>query len=241
MIDPRPHPLIEVRGLVKSYQALRPLRIEALSLGAGDIVSLGGLDAPAAELLVGLLTGALLPETGEIRLFGRSTRDVADSDAWLAMLDGVGIMTDRAVLIAQFTVEQNIAMPFTLEVDPIADDMRPRVRQLAEEVGLPPEQSDTPIAQATPDVQARVRLARALALNPSLVLAEHPSATLPRDTVRAFAMDVARIARARTLGVLAVTADPIFARALGGRALTLDPATGAIRAGGRWTRLFRRS
>ena len=42
------------------------------------------------------------------------------------MLDGVGILTDRAVLIAQFSVEQNIAMPFTLAVDPVADDVRPR-------------------------------------------------------------------------------------------------------------------
>ena len=65
-------------------------------------------------MLVGLLTGALLPDAGDVQLFGKSTRDVGDSDAWLAMLDGVGILTDRAVLIEQFTVEQNIAMPFTL-------------------------------------------------------------------------------------------------------------------------------
>ena len=42
------------------------------------------------------------------------------------MLDGVGILTDRAVLIGQFTVEQNIAMPFTLDVDPVRAECSPR-------------------------------------------------------------------------------------------------------------------
>ena len=94
-------------------------------------MSIGGLDAAAAELFVGLVTGALLPDSGDIELFGHSTRDVADSEAWLAMLDGVGIITDRAVLIAQFSVEQNLAMPFTLEIDPVAAELRPRVIALA--------------------------------------------------------------------------------------------------------------
>ncbi len=234
-------PLIRVRSVVKSYQALRPLRIDALTLGRGDVVSLTGLDAPAAEMLVGLLTGATLPERGEIELFGKSTAEVADSDAWLTMLDGVGIVTDRAVLIAQFSVEQNLAMPFTLEIDPVAAEVRPRVTELATEVGIQASELRTPVGQVHAEVQARVRLARALALNPSVLLAEHPSASLPREVVKAYATDLGRVARRRKLAVLAMTADKAFVSALGGQILTLEPATGMLRPRKRWHKLFRRS
>lgn len=233
-----PVPLLTVHGLIKRYQALRPLRIQSLTLTPGDVISLLGLDADAAEMLIGILTGAVLPDEGEIHLFGRSTRDVADSDAWLAMLDGVGIVTDRAVLVGQFSVEQNMAMPFTLQVDPMSDDTRTRVRRVSEDAGIAPIALTQPVATAPADVQARVRLARALALDPTLLLVEHASASLPREAVAAFAADLARTARRRGLAVLSITADQAFASALGGRQLQLEPASGVLRERSGWRKIF---
>jgi ABC-type sugar transport system ATPase subunit len=86
-------PLVSIQDLVKHYQALRPLRIKTLTVSEGDVVSLFGLDAQAAEVLVGVLTGALVPDEGEVRLFDRSTKEIGDAEAWLAMLDGVGLLT----------------------------------------------------------------------------------------------------------------------------------------------------
>ena len=230
--------LVSVQRLVKQYQALRPLRLESLVLNRGDVMSLMGPDAAAAEMFVGLLTGAVLPDEGDVQLFGKSTKEVSDSDAWLQMLDAVGIVTDRAVLIAQFSVEQNIAIPFTLQVDPIGEDTRTRVATLAADVGLSTADLARPVAQSPPEVVARVRLARALALDPKVLFVEHPSATLPRDTVKRFAADVARIARARQIAVLAITADDAFATALGGEILMHEPATGALHRRSRWRKIF---
>lgn len=230
--------LVTGQKLTKNYQALRPLRIESLTLPRAGTVSLIGLDAQAAEIFVGLLMGAVLPDAGDIHLFGKSTRDVPDSEAWLEMLDDLGLVTDRAVLIAQFSVEQNIAIPFTLQVDPIADDMRPQVTRLATEVGLTGADLECPVAQAPPSVVARVRLARALALDPIVLLLEHPTASLPRDQVKALAQDIARVARDRQLSVLAITADEPFAGALGGQVLTHEPATGALRQRSAWRKIF---
>jgi predicted ABC-type transport system involved in lysophospholipase L1 biosynthesis ATPase subunit len=221
--------VVSVRGLVKNYAGLRPLRLQSLDVQRGQLMSLVGLDAQAAEVLVGLLTGALLPDEGEIRLFDQSTAEVTDSDAWLAMLDGVGIITERAVLIEQFSVEQNIAMPFTLEVDPISSEVRPRVEALSREVGLDPAVWQAAVARAGAEAQTRVRMARALALSPKLLLAEHPSASLPRERVAQVARDLARIAKGRDLAVLAMTADLDFARALEGDTLVHEPATGALK------------
>ena len=234
------HSLLVVHSLVKKYQALRPLRIEALTIEPGEVVTIGGLDASAAEMLVGLVTGAVLPDSGEVRLFGRLTATVGDSEAWLAMLDGIGILTDRAVLIGQFSVAQNIAMSFTLAVDPIDGDVLPRVDALAKEVGLTPGALTGRVAEADAEVQSRVRLARALALRPSLLVAEHPSAGLPRASVARLASDLGRISRERGLAVLAITADEAFARALGGQSLVLEPATGTLRPQTIWNKVLRR-
>jgi ABC-type transporter Mla maintaining outer membrane lipid asymmetry ATPase subunit MlaF len=230
--------LVTVRSLVKNYQALRPLRIELLTIERAGIVAVMGLDAAAAEMLVALMTGAVLPEQGDIHLFGRSTRDVTDSEAWLEMLDDVGIVTDRAVLIGQFSVEQNLAIPFTLQVDPIAESTRPQVAQLGAEVGLTPQDLALQVAQCPPHTVARVRLGRALALNPIVLLLEHPTATLPRDQVKAYAVDIRRVARARQLSVLAITGDESFAAALGGQVLTHEPATGLLRPRSGWRKIF---
>jgi ABC-type lipoprotein export system ATPase subunit len=230
--------LVSVHKLSKQYQALRPLRVDSLVLERASLTALMGLDASASEMFVGLLTGAVLPDEGEIRLFGKSTRDVTDSEAWLEMLDDVGIVTDRAVLIAQFSVAQNIAMPYSLQIDPIGEDTRRQVERLAAEVGLPDAELERTVADAAPDVVARVRLARALALDPIVVIAEHPTASLPRDQVRPFAATLARVARDRQLSVLAITADEAFASALGGPVLTHEPATGVLRARSGWRKIF---
>jgi ABC-type lipoprotein export system ATPase subunit len=231
-------PLVAVRDLHKDYQSLRPLRLRELTLHAGDIVSLSGLDEMAAEVLVGLLTGATLPDAGEVRLFDRATSAIADTDQWLALLDGVGLVTARAVLVDRYSVRQNLALPFTLAVDPLGAAWRARVDSLAREVGVPEAQWDVPVGQTDPDAQTRVRLGRALALGPRVLIAEHPTAQLPRDRVRALGADVGRIARARRLAVLALTADEPFAQALDAVRLVHQPVTGECRPAGFWRKIL---
>ncbi len=229
--------LVEFVGVVKQYQALRPLRLAALRVAPASIVSVQGLDALAAEVLVNLMTAAMRPDEGEVRLFGRPTHDIADYDAWLLMLDGLGLVTGRAVLLEQCTVAQNLALPLTLEIEPIRADVQLRVGVLADEVGIPRPALDTPVREAGPDVVQRVRLGRALALDPRLVVAEHPSATLPRSDVERFARDLARVVSARGAALLAISADREFTRALGGTTLTLDPRNGELSRPGLLARL----
>lgn len=232
-----PEALVELAGVVKDYQALRPLRVAELRVTRGAVVSVQGLDALAAEVLVNLMTAAMRPDQGAVRLFGRSTETIDDYDAWLAMLDGFGLVTERAVLLEQCSIAQNLALPLTLEIDPIRPDLVPAVEALADEVGIPRAALGQSVRGADPVVLQRLRLARALALGPRLLVAEHPTASLPRESVPAFAQDLARIAAAREVGLLAISADREFVRALGGTALTLDPRTGALTRPGLLARL----
>jgi ABC-type transporter Mla maintaining outer membrane lipid asymmetry ATPase subunit MlaF len=236
-------PLLEISGLVKAHGGLRPLRLRELLVHAGEVISIGGLDQQAAEVLVHLATGAALPDEGGIRLFGQETRQIADAEAWLRSLDRLGVLSPRAILIDALTVRQNLAVPFTLDVDPIPLDVWPKVEALARLVGLDEAEWDRPVGSSDAVVQWRVRLARAIAMEPALVIAEHPSAGLPREAVAALAADVKAIADARRLAVLALTADAAFADALGGRQLMLNPASGELSSSAgllqRVSRLFR--
>lgn len=231
-------PLLAVSGLVKDYQALRPLRIRSLTLAAGDIVAVSGLDAVAAQTFVHLVTGATLPDAGEIALFGQDTRGITDGEAWLKSLDGVGMVTSRGIVVEMFTVLQNIALSYTLEVDPIDPEVLPKAAALAREAGLADEIFETPVGRTRPDTHMRIHLARALALGPRLLMAEHPSASLPREAVSAFGADLARLARSRGLALLALTADDELAKAIGGQRLELVAATGELRPPSLLKRMF---
>lgn len=231
-------PLLEISGLHKDYRGLRPLRIAQLTVQHGDVLSINGLDAMAAETFVHLMTGATLPDSGEVTLFGRSTRTITDSDAWLKSLDGIGMITSRGILIEAFSVLQNIAMSLTLDVDPIDPRVLPQAGSLAREAGIDADAFDLPAGSVAADVRMRVHVARAVALGPRLLLAEHASAALPRESVPAFGRDLARLAKGRGLALLAITADEALAKAIGGRRLELVPSTGELRPPGLLKRLF---
>ena len=220
--------VLEIAGLTKDYRALRPLRIQQLTVGAVETVALLGLDQAAAEVFVSLVTGAALPDSGEVHVFGRETSSIADGDQWLTTLDRFGIVTERAVLLEQLDVIQNLAMPFTLEVEPPSPEVRRRAEALAQEVGLPQASWAGRAGNLDPGGLARLRLGRALAVEPALLLLEHVSAGLPATGVSALGGDIRRLAGQRRIACVAMTADDVFAHAVATRVLTLEPASGRL-------------
>jgi ABC-type sulfate/molybdate transport systems ATPase subunit len=74
----------------------------------------------------------------------------------------------------------------------------------------------------------RVRFGRAVALDPDILLLEHPTAQAERPAVAALARDASQVAAARGLAALAITGDEDFAYAFASRVLTLDAATGRL-------------
>jgi putative ABC transport system ATP-binding protein len=230
--------LLEITGLKKETRGLRPLRIAQLSVKPGDLLSINGIDAIGGETFVHLVTGAALPDEGVVTMFGQDTRGITDSHAWLKSLDRIGMITSRGILIEMFSVLQNIAMSFTLDVDPIDPRVLPHAGALAREVGIPQDSFDLPAGKIGPEMQIRVHLARALALGPQLVIAEHPTAALPRLTVPAFGADLARVTQSRGLALVAITADDALAKAIGGQRLELVAATGELRPPSLLKKLF---
>jgi ABC-type lipoprotein export system ATPase subunit len=163
---------------------------------------------------------------------------MGDPDAWLVEMDRFGILSQRIVLLDAFTVEQNLALPFTLEVEQLSESVREKVYLLASEVGLGAALLPRPASGLDADTQLRLRLGKSLALGPRILLAEHPNATLPADAALRFAADLKRIAKTRELALVVMTADSSFARAVSNRTLTLAPASGQLLAPPKWRNWF---
>ena len=156
------------------------------------------------------------------------------------MLDRFGLVSRRSVLLDQLTAEQNLAIPFTLAVESMSDAVRHGVRTLAEEVGLPASDLAKPLAELSALSVMRLRLGRALAFTPEVLLAEHPNAPLTASEAAAFAADVVRIRESRAVATVVLTADRRFADAIATDILTLQPATGELTAdASKWKRWFR--
>lgn len=230
---------VEFDGVVKPYGGAAPLTVTRLSIGPGDRLVLTGLDAGAAEMFTHLLTGAALPESGAISVFGQDTRAIRTDTEWLTSLDRFGLVSNRAVLLDQSSIAANLALPFTLAIDPMPDDVRASVAALAEEVGLAAGRLDAPAGTMTPPERMRAHLARALANRPSLLLLEHPTVTLEPGDREAFGRAVRAVSAARDLAWVAISNDEVFARASGGRTRVVHPAMPrAGRIAGVWRRWF---
>jgi ABC-type transporter Mla maintaining outer membrane lipid asymmetry ATPase subunit MlaF len=223
-------PVLEMRGVSKNYSGLRPLRVAELTVAPGERVTVGGIDAGAGELLVNLVTGASVPDAGEIRIFGQRTADIPDGDAWLDLLERFGIVSPRAVLLEGSTLQQNLAMPFTLEIEPVPEPVAARVTELAVECGVEPARWLGVRAGDLPgEVRVLAHLARALALNPEFIVVEHPTADVPPAAREGLARAVARACDGRRVATLVLTNDEVFAKIVAPRNLKLDGATGALR------------
>jgi ABC-type transporter Mla maintaining outer membrane lipid asymmetry ATPase subunit MlaF len=221
-------PVLELTEVTKNYQGLRPLRIKHLTIAPGEQTAILGLDQVAAEVFVNIVTGAVLPDQGDVKVFGQSTGSIEDSTAWLALLDRFGIVTERAVLLEQLDVLQNLAVPFTLDIEPPPRKVLDRVAGLASEVGIMESMWNAKVATLDQSARTRIRMGRALALDPVILLMEHVSAGLTHADAAAFGTDARAVAARRGLAIVAVTVDEDFSRSVAARVLQWDAASGRL-------------
>jgi ABC-type sugar transport system ATPase subunit len=229
-------PVVEITNVTKDYRGLRPLRVASLVVRDGERIALAGFDRAAAEIFVNLINGAIVPDTGEVRIFGAPTTAIENGDAWLESLDRFGVVTERAMLLDGMSIAQNLALPFSLDIDPMSEDLLASVREIAREMEIDEAHLDRPAVQAAVSVRMRIHLGRALAPGPRVLMMEHPTASLPPEDVPAFARTVRTAVEARGIALIALTEDATFAEQVAGTALKLHAGTGALSSTRGWRR-----
>lgn len=226
-------PLIRIAGLSKNYAGIRPLRIADFIVHRHEGIVLAGLDQMAAEMFVYLVTGAALPDEGHVNIGGVDTRDISTDTQWLSSLDRFGVVTHRAVLLEGLSVAANLALPMTLSIEPMADDVRGRVETMADLAGIPRARLDAPVSSLTEDEKLRTHLARAIAVGPELIMLEHPTATLDQSNESArFGETLKAMSEQRGFGWIAISEDEAFAKGSSGKRLRLDGVSGNLDVAG---------
>ncbi|NIP82759.1 MAG: ATP-binding cassette domain-containing protein [Gemmatimonadetes bacterium] len=199
--------MIEIEGLTKTYPEAGGERVvfRDLSLRAGDgeIVVLLGPSGSGKTTLLNLVSGIDLPTAGEVRIDGRALTSMSERERTLFRRDRIGFVFQFFNLIPTLTVEENLLLPLELSGrDTPADHAR--ARSLLAEVGLADRADEYP-DRLSGGEQQRVAVARALAHDPAVVLADEPTGNLDRHTGQRVLDLVETLARAARKTVLLVT------------------------------------
>jgi putative ABC transport system ATP-binding protein len=177
-------PLVELRGVGKGYEEGGRRRVVLADVDAtireGELAVLLGRSGSGKSTLLNLVSGIDPPDAGRVIVAGRDLGALSERERTLFRRDAVGFVFQFFNLIPTLTVEENLLLPLELRGAVRAADRR-RARELLAEVGLADR------AGAFPDrlsggEQQRVAVARALAHDPLLVLADEPTGNLDLET-----------------------------------------------------------
>ncbi len=203
-------PLLEMRGITKSFPGVKALQGVELQLHAGEVVALIGENGAGKSTLMKILGGAIAADAGTISLSGRNVHFRSPHDSRLA---GVSIIYQEFNLVPALTASENIFLGQEIVRAGLIrrGQERRRSRELFERLGIDID-LDAPCRKLTTAHQQLVEIAKALALDARLIVMDEPTAALTaRETERLFA--IIRDLQAHGIGVIYIThrLDEVFA------------------------------
>ncbi|MFN2151586.1 MAG: ABC transporter ATP-binding protein [Anaerolineales bacterium] len=154
----------------------KALRGVNLSIDSGEFTALVGPSGSGKTTLLQLIGCLDLPTTGEVYISGKNVSKLNRSQRAMMRRGTLGFIFQFFALIPTLTAYENIEMPLFL-TGKTAEERHQRVTELLEAVGLTDRANNRP-DQMSGGQQQRVAVARALATNPSLILADEPTANL---------------------------------------------------------------
>ena len=183
-------PVVDMRGVHKAYSVGLPNETEVLHgidlvLQRGDFCAVMGPSGSGKSTLLNLIGLLDHPTSGTIAICGQETTTI--DDAALTRLRGqsIGFVFQYHHLLTAFTALENVMMPMLGNTEFADTAMVSRAAALIDTVGLTPWR-DQPVGQLSGGQEQRVAVARALAMNPALLLADEPTGNL--DTISADAV-----------------------------------------------------
>lgn len=178
--------VVETKNLVKDYElnglSVHALRGVSISFAQGEFSAVAGPSGSGKSTFLHLLGCLDTPTSGSVSFDGTETASLSKNDLALLRRRSIGFIFQAYNLIPVLTALENVTLPLALLGLP-RGEARSRALSVLERVGLGGMENRKP-RQMSGGQQQRIAIARALVKNPSLILADEPTANLDSKTAR---------------------------------------------------------
>ncbi len=200
-------PLVVARGLVKAYKTpaaeVKVLQGTDLEVMAGERLAIMGASGVGKSTLLHVLGTLDRADQGTLRIGGADVLSLGEAERCSFRNRTLGFVFQFHNLLPEFTALENVAMPLLVARRPLAEAHAAAAR-LLHEVGLAARASHRP-GMLSGGEQQRVAVARALAAEPRLLLADEPTGDLDSATGEQLVGLLSELARSRGLTVVVAT------------------------------------
>jgi lipoprotein-releasing system ATP-binding protein len=216
--------VLEAHNIAKSYRGgdgstLHILNGVNLTVKRGETIAIVGESGAGKSTLLHLIGALDRPTQGYVMIGGESINDRTDDELAVIRNKKVGFVFQYHHLLREFSALENVMMPLRIAGVPVAE-ARSRADELLTRVGLSGRKDHRP-SELSGGEQQRTAVARALAVDPAVVLADEPTGNLDHRNSERLHEVFAQLARDLEIGMVVVTHNRSLA-ARADRALLLE-------------------
>ena len=204
--------MVQLTEVEKSFRVGRgmtitPVRIVAFHVVEGERIALKGPSGTGKTTLLHLVSGVLRPTGGSVEVAGASISEMPEAERDRFRARHIGYVFQSFHLVPSLSAIENVMLPLRFSRKVPSGAQRPRARRLLERVGLAARLDHKPHQLSSGEAQ-RVAVARALANEPQLLLADEPTAHLDAKNAESVMELILGLCEEEGLTLLLTTHDP---------------------------------
>jgi phospholipid/cholesterol/gamma-HCH transport system ATP-binding protein len=214
-------PAISFEQVEKGFDARKVLDRVSFSVAHGEALCILGRSGTGKSVTLKLMIGLLMADAGKVLVEGEDMATL-EEDGLMRVRRRMGYLFQSAALFDSFTLNENLAMPLhRLDGSKSREEIRQAVEETLHEVGLEKDGNKLPSALSG-GMQKRAGLARALVLQPKILLVDEPSSGLDRITAGEIDQLLMKVKAERHTTMVIVTHDVHGARKIADKFAVLD-------------------